>query len=496
MANSTEPRPASTHLDILALEELKKGHLKPRIPERGEGVFYDPRLDLKDPEGTILTSQLLDAFLTARSMRRVRGRDVWELRIRKTAANLLRAHYYRQPSSVLYFRGAAVSLYDDQPKWMRHGALKTVVDALAKAGLVSSITGKKMPWYSETASYASSVWASNDLIGLAERLGVSRNSIVSHVADHDLVQLFSAKEKLVFDPITLELSRAKKGQRIRFDKTKETEEWVHFLKSINSFYRSQRIEFGLGAGSSEIRVSDGQGVLNEECSQRRTPEVFLTDLYRVFNYGQADGPSFHSGGRFFGAWWMSLPEQTRKEITINKQSVVELDYANCHPRMLYHQRGLNYVGDLYRIPEVEEHERESGLRLGAFRPYIKWLMQVLLNCCGRPDLVEVPADIVCPKGLSRGQIVDYVRRSHAPISEAFRTGVGLELMRIESDIAYEIMNTAMKEGWPVLSVHDSFLAAAGRAEALLGIMKECYKKRLGFQPVIKGMETTENHNST
>jgi hypothetical protein len=53
-------------------------------------------------------------------------------------------------------------------------------------------------------------------------------------------------------------------------------------------------------------------------------------LYRVFN-----NSSFKQGGRFYGAWWQSVPREYRGLIRINGKPTVELDYRAIHPRILY-----------------------------------------------------------------------------------------------------------------------------------------------------------------
>ena len=207
----------------------------------------------------------------------------------------------------------------------------------------------------------------------------------------------------------------------------------------------------------------------------RLPELFATDLYRVFNEGEEADPKFESGGRLFGGWWMYVPGELRKAITINKQPTVELDYANCHPRMLYHERGVEADGDLYELPGIAD----------AYRDCIKWLMQILINGRGRPEAVEPPETIEFPPDLSITQIVRLIEEKHQPFADAFRTGAGLRLMRVESDIALEIVFTAMRDGWTVLPVHDSFIAPIDHRDRLRAMMIDAYVRRLGKEPVIK-----------
>lgn len=206
----------------------------------------------------------------------------------------------------------------------------------------------------------------------------------------------------------------------------------------------------------------------------------------MFNNGDEAKPEFGKGGRLFGGWWMYVPEELRQAITINGKPTTELDYANCHPRMLYHERGLAGAGDLYTVPEITVYEAATGVGLDTYRPCIKWLVQILINGRGRPDAVEPPEKVSLPPDIPIKQIVRFIEAMHQPIADAFRTGAGLRLMRLESDIAFEIVATAMAEGWTVLPVHDSFITTIDQRDRLKTMMIDTYVQRLGMEPVIKG----------
>ena len=57
----------------------------------------------------------------------------------------------------------------------------------------------------------------------------------------------------------------------------------------------------------------------------------MRQLRRIFTNGR-----FDSGGKLFGGFWQDLSKQLRlKELFINGESVVELDYAQMAPRIVY-----------------------------------------------------------------------------------------------------------------------------------------------------------------
>lgn len=445
---------------------------------RGCGVFFDEHIDLTDPVGSIFVNQVLRVLEMSESRERrrsVAATRAFTLRVRKILANAMRAYFFRTVPAVLYFAKADAAEYASKPNWMRHGELGKTIKLLEKAGFVERIKGKKMPFWSDTESWSSSYLPTPKLLFLSRRCRIHEGLVVSRLAGDELVQLFEPKGAKHFDRLKGALVQPRKGRPIQFEPTKETEGWTRNLEALASFYGAQTISLAC----SLDEIGEDKELNSSPC---RKPETFRYQLYRVFNNGSIEKPTFEQGGRLFGGWWMQLAESVRQHITINGQPTVELDYANCHPRMLYHQRGLEVDGDLYSVPEVSALEVKNGVSPGFYRPFVKGLMQVLINGRGRPEATE---DLVVPDGLCLATAAEWIKARHAPIADAFQTGAGLYLMRLESDIALEIITTSMEEEWVVLPVHDSFITTVDHEHDLRALMKESYTRRLGKEPVFK-----------
>jgi hypothetical protein len=455
-------------------------------PQPGRGTFFDEHIDLRDPEGARLTERLIEVYDQVCPRERKRGRNTLTLRIRRLAANVMRATFFRDPPAVLYLVKADAEQYAEKPSWMRHGAMGDIVNALERAGLVRRITGKKMPYGSPIPSWASSYWPTDEMLHMAAECGVTPTSIGKPIPDDELVQLFAPKPRPEWDRLKGELVQPRRGKRVWFEPTADTQEWAASLKAINNFYRQQEIGLRLSSGELDQWLAGYNADPDRRGAALRQPETFATDLHRVFNNGNEASPTFDEGGRLFGGWWMNAPEELRRAITINGQPTVELDYANCHPRMLYHQRGFGGDGELYRLPEIAAYEAQTGVAPDTYRPCVKWLTQILINGRGRPDSVEPPKGLKFPPDIPRKQIVDFIEEMHQPIADAFQTGAGLGLMRLESDIALEIVGSAMIEGWIVLPIHDSFITTFYQRDKLKEWMITSYIKRLAMQPIIKG----------
>ena len=483
MKGIADPDLVAEPVDLFASEPQPPGW-RVEQPTPGKGVFFDHHIDLREPEGGRLREWLVERFNEQRDMDRHRGMEMWRLRIRKLAANAMRGHFFRTYPAVLYSRGSASGWYREKPKWMKHGGLRDAIDPLIAAGLIDGFDGKKMPGGHPVPSWTASYWATDELIRTALDFGVTPTSIIPDVPKEDLVQLYATKPKPRYDKLRGGLVQPRKGKRIWFDPTPQTQQWSDTLAAINAFYRQQQIEPApdvLEAWLAERNADPDRGG-----PHYRMPELFGTDLYRVFNNGDAADPRFNLGGRLFGGWWMYVSEKARSAITINGQPTIELDYANCHPRMLYHERDLPEDGELYTVPEIVAYEEATNRKPGTYRPCVKWLTQILINGRGRPEMVDPPEGMAFPPDIPVKQITRFIEAMHQPIADTFRKGEGLRLMRVESDIAFEIVSTAMAEGWTALSVHDSFITAIDHRDRLRSMMIEAYSQRMkGWKPMIK-----------
>lgn len=71
------------------------------------------------------------------------------------------------------------------------------------------------------------------------------------------------------------------------------------------------------------------------------------------------------------------------------------------------------------------------------------------------------------------------------IADYFYNGRILEIMRIDSAIALDILHGLAVQGIPAAGVHDSFLVQEHHRDALLNLMRSVYEQHLGFEPRVK-----------
>ena len=445
-----------------------------------KGTFLDDTIMLRDPEG----SSFVTAVVNLLDLQRQLGRKQQPVEIENernlvacVLANGLRCQLYRDPPVVAYQRKADGKTYikPNKPTWLSALSLSRTTELFTDAGLLRL---HEADWKT-SSGYA----VTDKLLSLAEEHGITDQSLLRCLHREDLIRLNSPKPKPIYNRIKRTLVRGK-ADRISFDPTPETNEMRDRIEAYNEFLTLQDICVNVPAELEATWVES----LNEDETHTGMPlirpELFRRAAYRVFNDGDVKQPRFDLGGRLAGPWWMYAPEKVRSFITINGEGTCELDYSACHPRMLYHELGLEGPNEPYDVPEVAEFEHREGFEPGCYRSGVKWVTQILINGRGRLDRVDVPKDVILPTDLPIEEFASMIERFHEPIASSFRTRAGLRLMRMESDIAVAIIGKAMEKGWVALSVHDSIICPVSHKEELVLLMINEYEERTGMKPII------------
>jgi hypothetical protein len=89
-------------------------------------------------------------------------------------------------------------------------------------------------------------------------------------------------------------------------------------------------------------------------------------------------------------------------------------------------------------------------------------------------------------GLEPRDVYNAVVETHEAVARRFhQKDMGLKLMKLESDIARDVVRYFISKGWPIMAIHDSFVVEVDKGAALRNCMEEFYFDRLGFMPRIK-----------
>ena len=223
---------------------------------------------------------------------------------------------------------------------------------------------------------------------------------------------------------------------------------------------------------SELQKRLAHDVVNE-----RTIRMDQRSVYRVFN-----DPKLETGGRFYGGWWQNIPREYRQHLAVNGKKMVELDYSNQHPTILYTWAGVDRPADCYN-DVIKMTDVLDGTSQSELRDMVKASFNAMLN--SPKPLRQAPTGIKPGDfGLKWADVSSAIAEFHKPIVQHFYTGIGLKLQRIDSDIAEMVMLHFAKLQIAILPLHDSFLMHNGYETSLEPVMRDAFQSVVGLTPKI------------
>ena len=451
---------ASADFDALA-RALDRQDASGALPVALKGTWFDEGFDFREPEGSAFADKVLDqlAAVETRNRKRRTGDQInHETLVRKLLANGLRCFHFHKPARVAIQRRA--DRYKGKPQWLSGTGMARATDLLAKAGLAEVTVGRQ-------GFGASTFEPTATLLDLAQDAGITEHSLTYRMLGDRLVRLRAGNRDTDLIP---------------FAPTDETRLWKAQLDSFNAFLAEQDIEIDLTENEAAQLTARMNAVRAKGTLPFAKPELVRKDLYRQFNNG-----SFGQGGRLYGGWWINCPKDLRPHVTINGRPTVELDYSGCMIRMLYHERGIDYRADPYELEAMDACERENGLPSDYFREAVKQMAQALINGeeGKRNEQIQLEPGQTFKPYFTRKEVMGVLRAKHEAIADAFETGAGVRLQRIESDIALKIVSNLMAAGVTALPIHDSFIVVVDEKETLQNEMDSRYLDEFNYHPLIK-----------
>lgn len=237
---------------------------------------------------------------------------------------------------------------------------------------------------------------------------------------------------------------------------------------------------------------ENTGKLRPDSKGNYKVNLIPTYPVRIFNN------DFNHGGRFYRGVETELRQRFKRKgdntikvklrrfIHINDRPTTELDYNAMHPRLLYHRKGKDYRDDPYIIGRnCDENLRNINKVVG----------MICINSENEAAAIDGIQKELQDSGLvkylpdntddTRRKLINAFKRHNKPIEEFFFTGAGIELQKLDSDIAHNILFYFARKGILVLCVHDSFIIDEIYAPELKKKMREFYFEKVRFQPIIK-----------
>lgn len=215
-------------------------------------------------------------------------------------------------------------------------------------------------------------------------------------------------------------------------------------------------------------------------------------LYRVFN-----SKDLSCGGRFYGAAYQYMNEEARKHLLLDGEETIELDYSGLHIRMLYNREGIDYSGDPYSFVKRDDPLR-GVYKLAAliiinsesFPNAIGALKYELIRKSKKLFGFQISKEefnyVIKSFGIDNlADILKTMMEQHKSISKYFLQGEGVYLQNMDSQIADNVLYHFTRKDIPCLCIHDSFIVPQSFKDELESVMKEEYRKEMGFDCDVK-----------
>lgn len=164
-------------------------------------------------------------------------------------------------------------------------------------------------------------------------------------------------------------------------------------------------------------------------------------------------------------------------LLVNDDTSVELDYGQAGLLLLYGLVGATPPkGDLYDLTDYGFAAR--------CRPGIKKVIQASINA-SKP-LTRMPKDVrkTIPASKSLSATLAAIEQRHPAIVHLFGTGVGLHLMRKESDILVAVLLELKSKGVVAMPIHDAILVEPRFEQEATEAMKAVFKSYTGLTPEV------------
>ncbi|MDA9053402.1 hypothetical protein N9H65_04810 [Planktomarina temperata] len=376
---------------------------------------------------------------------------------------------------------------EDQPRF-EHAVYVLLTDlwkAVKSTPIRECSINKRSGWYSENPRYRDPLLTYKQMIAVFDgllRIGfievtqegyydrvtlqggltrfVARDELLERLLELDGHPAISIKPDLNAETIILRNKVDGKKVLQEYEDTPATERYRSNLKKINSCFLNHWCD---------LEVQDTElAKLEERIANHATKEPIdfsQRTLVRIFSNG-----SFKQGGRFYRAWWLNVPSEYRKYITIDEKRTAEFDFSQLNPHLLYHS---NYkeLGSEDAYDRVLDGEHRKIVKQ-AFNAMVQ-ASTPLKNCPNELDMSGLE--------MSWAELRDRIIKAHKPIADLFFKGVGNQLQFQDSNIAERVMLHFAGMDAPALPVHDSFILhhAYGESGEVEEAMRRAFYEEVG-----------------
>lgn len=360
---------------------------------------------------------------------------------------------YRKNTHLVYSRNKSDRIFIGRREVSVRNLLK-VVDWLADNGYIANHIGKasKNSRYREV-SYMDASYK------LLRQFGLTDEDIYN--IENDMLDEYKV----------IELRDADKSS-IEYRETKALKQMKENVQRINKLNAKH-----------DVRDGNGQPLNNIYC--------------RVFN------ETFENGGRFYRADILQLKNTNgeRLDVTIDSESVIEVDFSNLHFRIAAAVEGMNTLDlpiDVYSGMLEDEKNMVD-------RQLVKLAVNIMFNSKSWDSAAkaiqseinsmsdELKSKVTVGSGKS---IVALVKDSYPDFSDMFciENSFGRRLQYMDSELACDIMLKFSELDKPILPIHDSFIVKRHDLDLLTQTMGDCFRARFKVEDMVPvGIKWKDNN---
>lgn len=257
----------------------------------------------------------------------------------------------------------------------------------------------------------------------------------------------------------IELKRGKtdywdEAERVEYEDTPETRLYRDQMWAINSWLEQADIDYEFALGE------DGRPV--------DTNDRFLR---RIFNQGR-----FDRGGRLFGGFWQRMKKRQRLDsLWIEGEPVVELDFSQMGPRIMYGYTGAKFpTEDAYLIPGLEN-----------FRSGVKTVFNAMLAASA--PLSRMPRGVRkdFPDRVSIREVTAKIIEAHPALKDIFFAGLGHFIQFRESQILVALLLDLKKERIAALPIHDAVIVPRSSTKLVKERMLTTFRELTGIEGSVR-----------
>lgn len=299
------------------------------------------------------------------------------------------------------------------------------VDEIIEAGFAETSIAPARPPRKERQGTQSTLWATDRLIEACSGEAIS---------------------PVQFESIWM---RDRRGQTCDYIDDEQTRRMRGEIDDINRYIDSFRVDFNI----DNILRTERYLIIPHVSTQTKNPcNLYLPNknlrLRRVFCRAL-----FDCGGRLYGPW-QNIPSDYRKNLTINGEAVSEPDFDCLHAQLLYALVGRIIDKNFDPYQTNGDFDRAYGklaLLIGVNARTAQAAVYALAGAI-QENRDEETLDISYAAAVLRR-----IKEINEPISQFIGSDQGVKLQKIDGDLAIRVVQACMKDGIPVLPVHDSFV---------------------------------------